>query len=41
MLRARLMAVFSSLWCFAQVPEILRGRILPLSLMNFLSLPLS
>lgn len=37
-MRARLIATASSRWCFAQVPVIRRGRILPPSLMNFLSL---
>ena len=32
---ARLIALVSSLWCFAQLPEILLGRILPLSVTYF------
>ena len=36
--RARLIAVASSRWCFAQVPVMRRGRILPPSLMNLRSL---
>lgn len=33
-MRARLMARASSLWCFAQVPVILRGMILPRSVVK-------
>ncbi len=40
-MRARLMAVASSLWCFAQVPVMRRGRIFPPSATNFLSFAVS
>jgi hypothetical protein len=35
---ALLMATVSILWCFAQLPEILRGMILPRSVVKYLSI---
>jgi len=36
MLRALLMAAVTSLWCLAQLPEILRGMIFPRSVIKYL-----
>lgn len=38
MFLALFMATVSILWCFAQLPEILRGMILPRSVVKYLSI---